>query len=151
MHWCSTWYVSYLSCGWTSYTSSLPTWTRVNLWCQTQFFFYIRLNRNRVTPHPPTHPPTHPHTHTPTHPHTHISYMHIASFPGLPTIQLLIAYGVQKRRENVVTCGNTSVYLDRQIRGGPPTKRAILRPFLVSSIHVLKSPAFVKWKICHSL
>ena len=52
-----------------------------------------RLNRNRVT-----HSPTHPLTHSPTYPHTHTSYIHIASFPGLPTIQFLIAYGMQKWR-----------------------------------------------------
>ena len=50
----------------------------------------------------------------------------LALFPGLPTVQLLISWSMQKRREKVwsiLSCEQRFVYLGRQGGEGSPIKK----------------------------
>ena len=62
----------------------------------------------------------------------------ITSFPGLPTVQFLIAYGMQKgggRPGPFYHVSDVNVYLLRHKGGGTSlTKRTSWKPFLVASV-----------------
>ena len=66
---------------------------------------------------------------------------YLALFPGLPTIQFLIACSIQKLRGKVSIIygvNDVNVYLvDRQTEG-PSNKTVHSRPFPAVSIHVLE-------------
>ena len=75
----------------------------------------------------------------------------LASFPGLPIVQFLIACSMQKWRGKVWSVNDISVYLGRQREGGVPHRKGRTWCLILLFLsQVLEFQTFMKWKMYHS-